>query len=48
MKDAYTKLMVQQHTTPEGDAAFYKKLENELSIREKRIREKLVYIILMK
>lgn len=27
MKDAYTKLMVQQHTTTDGDAAFYEKLE---------------------
>ena len=27
MKDAYAKLMVQQHTTSDGDAAFYEKLE---------------------
>ena len=27
MKDAYTKLMVQQHTSPEGDAKFFEKLE---------------------
>lgn len=28
MKDAYTKLMVQQHTPPAGDAAFFHKLKN--------------------
>ena len=28
MKDAYTKLMVQQHTSPESDAAFFHKLKN--------------------
>lgn len=27
MKDAYTKLMVQQYTSPEGDAVFFEKLE---------------------
>jgi hypothetical protein len=27
MKEEYTKLMVQQHTSPEGDAAFFEKLE---------------------
>lgn len=27
MKDVYTKLMLQQHTSPEGDAVFFEKLE---------------------
>lgn len=27
MKDTYTKLMLQQHTSPEGDAVFFEKLE---------------------
>ena len=27
MKEAYTKLMVQQHTSAEGDAKFFEKLE---------------------
>ena len=28
MKDAYTKLMVQQHTSPGSDAAFFEKLDS--------------------
>ena len=34
MKNAYTKLMLQQHTTDDGNAAFYAKLENAGKVRK--------------
>ena len=35
MKDAYTKLMVQQHTSADADAAFFEKLENTARKKQK-------------
>ena len=37
MKDAYTKLMVQQHTSPDGDAFFFEKLENRTQKKRKPV-----------
>lgn len=37
MNEAYTKLMLQQHTSPEADAAFFEKLENTKTIGHHRL-----------